>query len=341
VTHRLSHSSRRIWLLALALAAAALLTACGGQPATLNPDTTVAITRIDGTATLARAVGKNEGELPADAVLSAGDQLYTAANQAVTLQFRDGSTLRLAPDSHLVLFSVRPADHVAVFRLLAGSVTGDLRSDVFEVQGYEEVAMNFRMVATDLTAVLHSAAGVYQLGFEGNILKAAVKSGEFDMRSGNQQATLPLGWQAVAEPGKPLQVVSLITPTPASLSATAAPTATPIPIISITPTNTPTETPAATGTRAATATYTPTRTPTRVPRTIVISTATPTVVIIVDTPIPTATEKPEKKPKPTNPPPQPTEPPPKPTNPPQPTEPPPQPTKPPTLAPGKIPFTAG
>jgi hypothetical protein len=318
VTHRPSHSSRQIWLPALALAVVALLAACGGQQATINPDTAVSITRTDGTATLARAVGNSEGDLPDNTVLTPGDQLYTAADQAVTLQFRDGSTLQLAPDSHLVLFTVRPSDHVAVFRLLAGSVTSDLRSDVFEIQGYQEVAMNFRMVSTDLTAVLHDVAGVYELGFEGNILKAAVKAGEFDMRSGNQQATLPPGWQAIAGPGKPLQVVSLITPTPAPLSATAAPTATPIPIISITPTNTPTETPAATGTRAATATYTPTRTPTRMPGTIVISTATPTVVIIVDTPIPTATEKPEKKPKPTNPPPAPTNPPPEPTKKPDP-----------------------
>jgi hypothetical protein len=213
-----------------------------------------------------------------------------------------------------------------------------LRSNAFEVQAYEEVALNFRIVLTDLTAVSRGVAGTYQLGFDGNILKAVVNAGEFDLRSGNQQATLPPSWQAIAEPGKSFRVVSLITPTPAPLSATEAPTATPIQIISITPTSTPTETPMATDT--PTVTITPTRTPTRARPTIVASTPTPATLMpatlgpttIVNTPVPPATSKPGKPPKPTNPPPKPTEPPPpKPTEPPPP-PPPPPPTEVPTLS---------
>ncbi len=253
-------------------------------------------------------------------MLVPGDHLYTASDQTVTLQFSDGSTLQMGPDSHVVLLDISSADRTAIFRLLAGSVTGVVRSRVFEVQGYKEVALNFSMVVTDLAAVPRDVAGTYQLSFDGNILKAVVNSGEFDIRSGNQQATLPSGWQAIAEPGKSLQIVPLITPTPAA----GAPSATPIQIISITPTNTPTSTPSATGTATATATKTPTPTRTRVRRTIVVTnTPTPVTSVVADTPVPPPTEKPDRPPKPTNPPP--TNPPP--TNPP-PTKPPPTPEPP-------------
>jgi hypothetical protein len=308
-----------------------MLAGCGGQQApTINPNNAISITRVDGTATLARPSTGSQGELTESAQLVADDHLYTAANQSVTLQFPDGSTLQIGPESHLLLYALRQSDRVPVFRLLAGSVTADVRGTAFEVQAYEEAAMNFNMVVTDLTAVPRGAAGRYQLGFDGNALKATVNAGEFDLRSANQQATLPAGWQAIAEPGRSLQVISLITPTPAPPSATEAPTATSIPIISITPTNTPT------ATRTATSTNTPTRTRTPIPI-IRTATGTATPIIIADTPIPTATPKPDKPPKPTNPPPQPTNPPPQPTNPPpQPTEPPPPPppTEPPRPTPG-------
>ena len=319
MTHRFCSPHRRVGLPAILLALLVILAGCGGQqPATINPDNAVSITRVDGLATLARPSTGSQGELPESTQLVVGDHLYTAANQSVTLQFPDGSTLQMGPESHLLLYTLRQPDRVAVFRLLAGSVTADLRSNAFEVQAYEEAAMNFNMVVTDLTAVPRGAAGRYQLGFDGNVLKATVTAGEFDLRSGNQQATLPAGWQAIAEPGRSLQVISLITPTPAPPSATEAPTATSIPIISITPTKTPTVSPTVTST--VTRTPTRTRTPIRIIRTAT-GTAAPTV--IGDTPIPTATEKPDKPPKPTNPPPQPTtksatasptEPPPQPTD---------------------------
>jgi hypothetical protein len=201
-----------------------------------------------------------------------------------------------------------------------------VRGNAFEVQAYEEVAMNFRMELTDLAAGPRGVAGTYQLGFDDKTLKAVVNAGEFDLRSGNQQATLPAGWQAIAEPGQSLQIVSLITPTPAPPSSAEAPTATPIQIISITPANKPTEMPIATRTTTVKASPTPTRTPTRVRLTIIANTPVPTVV--VNTPVPAATEKPEKPPPeppaPPPPPPEPTEPPP-----PEPTEPPPpEPTEP-------------
>ncbi|NTU64505.1 MAG: FecR domain-containing protein, partial [Chloroflexi bacterium] len=312
MTHRFCSSYRQIWLVAVMLVLAALLAACGGQQPTLNPESAVSITRTDGSATLTRALGNSEGDLPDSTSLAIGDQLFTAQDRTVTLQFPDGSTLQMGPGSHLVLFSVRPADRLAIFRLLSGSVKGDLRGDAFEVQGYEEVAINFQMVLTDLVAIPRGVAGTYQLGFDGKILKAVVSSGEFDMRSGNQQATLPPGWQAIADPGKSLQVVSLITPTPAPPSATEPPTATPIQVISITPTSTPM------ATRTAGATTTPTRTPTRVQATIISNTSTPAVRIPTSTPLPPPTDKPGPRPKPTNPPPPPptNPPPPPPTNPP-------------------------
>jgi hypothetical protein len=317
VFHRFSIRPDRAGIPALLLALMVVLAACGGQQPTINPDNAVSITRASGGATLVRAVGGSQSDLPDNVLLAPGDQLYTAPDQTVTLQFPDGSTLQMGSDSRLQLLSIRPVDRVAVFRLLAGSVTGRLRGDAFEVQGYREVAMNFRMVVAELIAVPRGAAGTYWLGFDGDTLRGTVNAGEFDLRSGNQQATLPLGWQAIAEPGKPLQIISLITPTPAPPSATEAPTATPIQIISITPTNTPTMTPATTNTSIPTATRTPTRV---APRPTNTYTPAPTI-IIVDTPVPTATPKPPKPP--TDPPPPPTNPPPLPTDPPPPTNPPP------------------
>ena len=317
MTPRFSCPHGQTGFLAVLLALVVVLAACGGQQPAISAENAVSITRTDGTATLARATGKSESDLPDNTLLTPGDQIYTAPEHTVTLQFTDGSTLQVGPGSHLVLFSIRPTDHVAVFRLLAGSVTGNLRGNALEVQAYEEVAMNFRMELMDLAAVPRGIAGTYQLGFDGNTLKAVVKAGEFDLRSGNQQATLPAGWQAIAEPGQSLQIVSLVTPTPAPPSATEAPTATPIQIISITPADMPTEPPIATETATATASPTPTRAPTRaptrVPRTIIATTPVPT--FIVDTPVPTASEKPDKpKPKATKPP----EPPPPPPPPPPP-----------------------
>jgi len=319
VTPRFSYPHCQAGLPAVMLTLVVVLAACGGQQPAISAENAVSITRTDGTATLARAGDQSEGDLPESTLLAPGDHLYTAPEHTVTLQFPDGSTLQLEPDSHLMLFSIRPSDRVAVFRLLAGSITGNLRGNAFEVQAYEEVAMNFRMELTDLAAVPRGMAGTYQLGFDDTTLKAVVNAGEFDLRSGNQQATLPAGWQAIAEPGLSLQIVSLITPTPAPPSATEAPTATPIQIISITPASTPTETPIAIKTMTATPSHTPTRVPTRaatdVQRTI--------LPVPTNTPVPPATEKPEREPQPP-PPPDPTE---KPA--PEPTEPPPpEPTEP-------------
>lgn len=294
MAHHFFFFHHRTWVSVALFVLATTLGACGGQPPTIDPGNAVSITRSAGAATLIRPRSKSQTELPQSVLLTPDDHLYTAANQTVTLQFPDGSTLQLGPESHLVLFAISSADRVAIFRLLAGSATGTAHGHAFEVQGYREVAVNFSMMVADLAVVPRGIAGTYQLKIDGDRLQATINSGEFDIRSGNQQATLPQGWQAIAEPGKPLQIVPLITPTPAA----GAPTAAPIQIISITPTNTPTETPEATKTATRTATYTPTPTRTRVRRTIVSMTATP--AIIVDTPLPAATEKPDRPPKPTN-----------------------------------------
>ena len=323
--HRIDSRHLRAKLLVLLFVVSVILAGCGGkQTPTINPESAVTLTRVDGAATLARPSTGSQTNLPDSAQLIVGDQLYTAGNQTVTLQFPDGSTLQIGPGSHVQLYAVRQPDRTAVFRLLAGSATANLLGSTFDVQAYEEVAMNFNMVVNDLAALSRGAPGGYQLGFDGNVLKATVTDGEFDLRSGNQQATLPTGWQAIAEPGKSLSVVSLITPTPVSTSATEAPTDTPIPIITITPTDTPTDTPTPTDTDTAT----PTPTRTRVPiRRTATSTALPTTIADTET----ATSQPPPPPpgpKPTKPPP--TNPPP--TNPP-PTQPPPPPTAPPTRPP--------
>jgi hypothetical protein len=309
------------------------LVACGGQAATVSPENSAPITRVDGAATLVRAAGHGESALPDNTTLAPGDEIRTAANQSVTLQLSDGNTLHLEPGTRLNLFSLRPPDRRPIFRLLAGAVTGQLRGSAFDTQAYQETAVNFRILQSNLTIVPRTGPGKFRLWVDDNILRASISEGEFDVQSENQQATLPAGWQASVEPGKALQIVSLVTPTPVPLSATEAPTATPIPIITLTPTRMPTATPQATPTYTPTATPTATLTTTaiatgtatRVRRTIIPRSATPTTVGVADTPLPPPTDKPDPRPKKTNPPPQSTEPPPPPTNPPPPppTEPPP------------------
>jgi hypothetical protein len=317
VTHRWHNFS---FLIGLAFSLALLLlTGCGGQTApTASPEKLVPVARIDGAGTLVRPRTGSQGPLPDQAQLAVGDHLYTEPDATLTLQFADGSTLQMGPNSHVQFFAWREPDQIPILRLLGGALTAEVRGNTVEVQAFEEVAKSFSMVVTDLAAVPRGGAGSYTLGFVGDVLKATVTAGEFDLRSGNQQATLPAGWQAIAEPGKSLQIVSLVTPTPAPPSATEAPTATLIPIILITPTETPTLTPTSTGTA------TPTSTRTRAP---IRRTATPTITPSINTDTPTATAQPNQPPPPNPPPtkPPPTNPPPTqspPTNPP-PTEPPP------------------
>ena len=186
MTPHFRYPSCRIWSPAILLVVIAVLAACGGpQPPTINPENAVSMTRTGGAGTLVRAVGGSEERLPDSFLMAQGDQVYTAPDQTATLQFSDGSTLQLKPDSHLLLFAIRPSDRVAVFRLMSGSIVSDLHSNMFEMQAYKELAVNFRMVQTDLTAAPRGVAGTYQMGMDGNILKAIVNTGEFDMRSGN------------------------------------------------------------------------------------------------------------------------------------------------------------
>lgn len=299
------------------------LVACGGQPSTVSPENLLSIARIDGAATLVQA-GRGKSALPDTTTIVPGDEIRTTADQSVTIQVSGENTLRLEPNSNLTLLSLRPPDRRPVFRLQTGAVTGQLSGPTFSVQAYKETAVSFRLLQSNLNVLPRTGPGKYRLWLDDNTLKASVIEGEFDVQAGNQQATLPAGWLASVEPGKALQITSVVTPTRAPLSATEAPTATPIPIITLTPTNTPTITPQATSTHTPTMTptATATKTATRVQRTIIPRSATPTVVGVVDTPLATSTDKPGPRPKKTNPPPQPTEPP-QPTNPPPPTEPPP------------------
>jgi hypothetical protein len=323
VTHHFV--TARLWQMIGLLALLVLLAGCGGeQTATSDPAAVVALTRLDGAATLARAGTGSRSALGDSVQLRVGDRLFTTADQSVTLQFPDGGTLRLEPDSQLLLYALRQADRLPIFRLAAGSLTADLRGAAYEAQAYAEAAKAFTMVVSELTVASRGAAGSYQLGFAGNSLQATITAGEFDVRSDSHQATLPAGWRASLEPGETLRLISLITPTPAPPSATEAPTATPIPIVALTPTDTPTYTPTATDT----ATPTPTSTRPRPRRT---ATSTPPPTLYVTTEVPTATPRPYEPPQPTNPPP--TNPPP--TVPP-PTEPPPT-SPPPTVTPRPTP----
>jgi len=153
VTPRFSQPYRRAGCSIGLLALVVVLAACGGQQPAINPENAVSITRTDGTATLARANGKSESDLPDNTLLTPGDQIYTAPEHTVTLQFTDGSTLQVGPDSHLMLFYIRPTDHVAVFRLLAGSVTGNLRSNALEVQALARVKATCPTTPCSLPAI--------------------------------------------------------------------------------------------------------------------------------------------------------------------------------------------
>lgn len=302
------------------------LVACSSPTPTISPDNSVPITRTDGAATLVHAGERSERIVLDNVLIVPGDEIRTADDQAATVRLTDGSTLRLEPGSRLNLFALRSSDRQPLFRLLEGAVNGELHSPSVSVQAYKETPMNFRIVPTDLTIQPRAGSGSFRLWLDGNTLKGAIIDGDFNVQAGNQQTTLPPGWQASVEPGKDLQIVSLITPTPASPLTTGAPTATPIPIITLTATNTPVETPTETPTETplATATETPTATltpmATLVRRTVIPRLITPTGPRVANTPLPPPTDKPAPRPKKTNPP-QPTNPPP-----PRPTIPPPRPT---------------
>lgn len=299
------------------------LAACGGQPSTSRPENLLPIVRVDGAATLVRVAESSAGALPDTTTLSPGDEIRTAADQSVTIQVSDGNTLRLEPHSRLTLLSLRSSDRRPIFQLQTGAVTAQLRGPAFNTQAYKETVASFSMLQSNLTVLPRTGPGSFRLWIEDDTLKASIGAGEFDVQAGNQQATLPAGWLANVAPGEALQITSVVTPTLAPPSAADAPTATSIPIITLTPTHTPTVTPQATATNTPTVTptATATKTATRVRRTIIPRSATPTLIIVVDTPLPSPTDKPDPRPKKTNPPP--------PTNPPQPTDPPPPPTEPP------------
>jgi hypothetical protein len=331
VTRHLRCALRRTPVCVVVLTVLMISAGCGGQQTpTINPDEIITVTRSDGSIMLVRPSIGTKTEVGNSVQLVVGDHLYTTPDQTTTLEFADSSTLQVGAGAHLELYSLGQTDRTPLFRLLNGSVTANLFGNTFEVQAYEESAVKFSIVMNDLTAVPRGGAGSYQLGFVGKVLKGTVITGEFDLRSGNQQATLPAGWQAIAEAGRSLQIISLITPTPA---ATDAPTVTPIPIISLTPTNTPTITPTPTDTATATPTSTRTRAPIRYTAT---STATPTVIVDTPTDTPQPPPPPPPGPKPTKPPTSEPTTPPQPTNPPPSTpEPPPQPTN--TLRPPPTP----
>ncbi len=296
-----------------------IVTACGGnQPPIVDASNAVPVTRLDGAATCI-ACGVNEGKpLPDTILLTPGNEIFTA-DQSVTLQLSDGSTLRLHPNSFLILQEIRSTDRRPVFRLMRGELDANAHSDGFSVQAYGEAAIKLTMVPYDLTVLPHNTASIFRLWFDANTLNAYVETGEAGVQAGNQQATLPTGWQAIVEPDAPLKLVQRLTPIP-STSDTATPTSTATPTQAPTDTLTPTPTPTAT-----------TR-PTRIPQTVK-PTVTPTPSSVPPQPTqPAATEKPASQPKPTNPPPQPTEPPP-----PQPTNPPPPPTEPPPPPPTEPP----
>lgn len=282
------------------------LVACSGQPSTVSPEMLQPIARVDGAATLVRAAGRGEEALSDTTTISPGDEIRTA-NQSVTIQVSDGNTLHLEPDSRLTLRALRSSDRRPSFQLVTGAVTGQLRSPAFNTQAYKETVASFNMLQSTLIVLPRTGPGSFRLWIDADTLKATVIEGEFDVQSENQQATLPAGWQASVEPGKALQIVSLVTPTLAPPSAPAAATATSIPILTLTPTTTPTVTPQATptATPTSTPTATATRTATRVRRTIIPRSATPTAVGVTDTPLPTETDRPGPRPKKTNPPPPP------------------------------------
>jgi len=268
----------------------------------------VQIAQVDGTGSVVHTDSAGPVFLASGSgsTLKPGDQISADSALTLTLKLNDNSILTLGPGSRLSLVQIREIDQRPVFRLRAGTLVATISDSGPIIQAYREETIKFSTVTTILS-VISKTNSVFRLWHETDALKVDIESGEADVEGNNQQATLPAGWQAILEPEKPLQIIEFLTPTPLPLNVDTTPT--PIRIITLTPL--PTATPTSTPTNTPTPTPTNTPLPTR-PRPTLTITSSPQPSIIPATPLPTATDKPDKPPKtkmptPPPPPPQPTE----------------------------------
>ena len=279
-----------------------LFSAACGERAPVVADNGLQLTRLEGDGLLQRSGTRNQTGLPASFKIGPGDEIFTASDQALTLQLADGSVLRLEPGTRISLSGIQASDELPIIRLWRGDLHVSARSDQFLLETYREVAIRFSMVPRQLSLQPKGSVNELHLWFDGDIAKVYVENGEVDVQADTSGGKLTTGWQAELEPTQPLRLIQVLTPTP---GPTPTPTDTLTPTVTPLPTDTPTETPTST----PTSTPTPTRRPTLRP----IATATPSIVPITDTPSPPE-QGPGPKPKPpTNPPPPP--PPPKPPTP--------------------------
>ena len=277
------------WLISLLIG----LTACDGQASSTSGNATVQIAQVDGTGSVVHTDSAGPVFLASGSgsTLKPGDRIAADSAVTLTLKLNDNSALTLGPGSRLSLVQIREIDQRPVFRLLAGTLIATISDSGPIVQAYREETIKFSTVTTIL-AVMPKTNSVFRLWHETDALKVDIESGEADVEGNNQQATLPAGWQAILEPEKPLQIIEFLTPTPLPLNADTTPT--PIRIITLTPL--PTATPTATPTDTPTPTPTFTPLPTR-PRPTLTITSSPEPSLMPGTPLPTATDKPDKPPK--------------------------------------------
>lgn len=228
------------------------LAACS-EPTTVPNSASISLTLVEGQVSWYRVDSQSVVDLRGTVSPLWGDELSTKGD--ATLQLADHTLIRMKPNTQFRLRRPLSAAERPTLRLLSGAVTVSAQGAGFSVETYREVPLSLRIVVVNVVLEPQSQTSDFEMGFDNDVVKARVNSGEVQVRSADVVGTMLADWRAELIPGDALQIIPPHTPTP---------------LFSPTPTPTLTGTPTPTWT--STATFTPrptlapaTRTPTQPP----------------------------------------------------------------------------
>jgi hypothetical protein len=185
------------------------------------------------------------------------DHKIQARDENAELELSDRSILRLMPASEIQIIKATPPDERPVFRLLKGTLEVVARSSSFLVDTDRNVSVSFTLRRLSMAITPLQPDTTFRLWLEEESSFLSVDTGQVEVTSRDQKATLSAGEQAIVGADEKLQVIAVPTATP-TVAIPTTPTLPP----GVTPTDTLTPTPEATPTPSITSTPTPTPTPT-------------------------------------------------------------------------------